>query len=90
MSVIYILITISIIVAIFFLYAFINMAMVMGMVPVVVALWGLKDGGGPPASRTAPPIVLAAVAVGSAREPKTILSNLRFSHRHIKRVVRHG
>lgn len=39
-------------------------ALIVGMVPVVVALWGLKDGGGPPASRTAPPIVLAAVAVG--------------------------
>lgn len=39
-------------------------ALIVGMVPVVVALWGLRDRGGPPLSRTAPPIALAAVAVG--------------------------
>ena len=30
-------------------------ALIVGMVPVVVALWGLRDRNGPPLSRTAPP-----------------------------------
>lgn len=39
-------------------------ALIVGMVPVVVALWGLKDKDSPPLSRVAPPIALAALAVG--------------------------
>lgn len=39
-------------------------ALIVGMVPVVVALWGLRDRDAPPLRRTAPPILLAAVAVG--------------------------
>ncbi|MED5536840.1 MAG: DMT family transporter [Pseudomonadota bacterium] len=39
-------------------------ALIVGMVPVVVALWGLRDRSGPSLSRAAPPIVLAALAVG--------------------------
>lgn len=39
-------------------------ALIVGMVPVAVALWGLRDRNGPPLSRTAPPIALAALAVG--------------------------
>lgn len=39
-------------------------ALIVGMVPVVVALWGLKDADAPPLSRIGPPILLAAVAVG--------------------------
>jgi drug/metabolite transporter (DMT)-like permease len=38
-------------------------ALIVGMVPVVVALWGLKDKDSPPLSRVAPPIAVAAVAV---------------------------
>lgn len=38
-------------------------ALIVGMVPVVVALWGLRERNGPPLSRTLPPIVLAALAV---------------------------
>ncbi|MBA4787941.1 MAG: EamA family transporter, partial [Brevundimonas sp.] len=38
-------------------------ALIVGMVPVVVALWGLRDHSGPSLSRAAPPIVLAALAV---------------------------
>jgi len=34
------------------------------MVPVVVALWGLRDKESPPLSRVAPPIAVAALAVG--------------------------
>ncbi len=39
-------------------------ALIVGMVPVVVALWGLKDKNAPPLSRVAPPIAVAALAVG--------------------------
>lgn len=39
-------------------------ALIVGMVPVVVALWGLKDKDSPPLSRVAPPIAVAALAVG--------------------------
>ncbi|MFK0299243.1 DMT family transporter [Brevundimonas sp. NPDC090276] len=39
-------------------------ALIVGMVPIVVALWGLKDKNSPPLSRVAPPIALAAFAVG--------------------------
>lgn len=39
-------------------------ALIVGMVPVVVALWGLKDKHAPPLSRVAPPIAVAAMAVG--------------------------
>ncbi len=39
-------------------------ALIVGMVPVVVALWGLKDRDSPPLSRVAPPIAVAALAVG--------------------------
>lgn len=39
-------------------------ALIVGMVPVVVALWGLKDAAAPPLSRVGPPILLAALAVG--------------------------
>jgi drug/metabolite transporter (DMT)-like permease len=35
-----------------------------GMVPVVVAVWGLKDKDSPPLTRVAPPIAVAALAVG--------------------------
>ncbi|MNU46008.1 Inner membrane protein YtfF [compost metagenome] len=39
-------------------------ALIVGMVPVVVALWGLKDKDSPPLTRVAPPILVAALAVG--------------------------
>ncbi|MFZ4164262.1 DMT family transporter [Brevundimonas sp. NPDC058933] len=39
-------------------------ALIVGMVPVVVALWGMKDKDAPPLSRVAPPIAVAALAVG--------------------------
>jgi len=39
-------------------------ALIVGMVPVVVALWGLREPGSPPLSHVVPPIVLAALAVG--------------------------
>ena len=39
-------------------------ALIVGMVPIVVALWGLKDKDSPPLSRVAPPIAVAALAVG--------------------------
>ncbi len=39
-------------------------ALIVGMVPVVVALWGLKDADAPPLRRVGPPIALAALAVG--------------------------
>lgn len=39
-------------------------ALIVGMVPVVVALWGLKDRNSPPLARVAPPIAVAALAVG--------------------------
>ncbi|WP_312147093.1 DMT family transporter [Brevundimonas sp.] len=39
-------------------------ALIVGMVPVVVALWGLKDKDSPPLTRVAPPIAVAALAVG--------------------------
>ncbi|MEG1452747.1 DMT family transporter [Brevundimonas sp.] len=39
-------------------------ALIVGAVPVVVALWGLKDKNSPPIRRVGPPILLAALAVG--------------------------
>jgi len=39
-------------------------ALIVGMVPVVVALWGMKVKDSPPLSRVAPPIAVAAMAVG--------------------------
>jgi len=39
-------------------------ALIVGMVPVVVALWGLNDKDSPPLARVAPPIAVAALAVG--------------------------
>ncbi|MNH49177.1 Inner membrane protein YtfF [compost metagenome] len=39
-------------------------ALIVGMVPVVVALWGMKDKDSPPLTRVAPPIAVAALAVG--------------------------
>lgn len=39
-------------------------ALIVGMVPVVVAVWGLKDPDAPPLRRVGPPILLAALAVG--------------------------
>lgn len=39
-------------------------ALIVGMVPIVVALWGLKDKDAPPMSRVAPPILVSALAVG--------------------------
>ena len=39
-------------------------ALIVGMVPVVVALWGMKDKGSPPLSRVVPPSLVAALAVG--------------------------
>ncbi|MFK4056689.1 DMT family transporter [Brevundimonas sp. NPDC046655] len=39
-------------------------ALIVGMVPVVVALWGLKDKDSPPLARVAPSIAVAALAVG--------------------------
>jgi len=39
-------------------------ALIVGMVPVAVAVWGLREPDAPPLSRSAPPIVLALVAVG--------------------------
>lgn len=39
-------------------------ALIVGMVPVAVAVWGLRDPDAPPLSRSAPPILLAALAVG--------------------------
>lgn len=39
-------------------------ALIVGMVPVVVAVWGLKDSDAPPLRRVGPPILLAALAVG--------------------------
>lgn len=39
-------------------------ALIVGMVPVAVALWGLKDADAPPLRRVGPPIALAALAVG--------------------------
>jgi len=38
-------------------------ALIVGMVPVVVTLWGLKDPGAAPLRRVAPPLILAVVAV---------------------------
>ncbi|GAA0398542.1 DMT family transporter [Brevundimonas terrae] len=38
-------------------------ALIVGAVPVVVALWGLKDKNSPPIRRVGPPILLAALAV---------------------------
>lgn len=38
-------------------------ALIVGMVPVVVALWGLKGKDRPPLARVAPPIAVAALAV---------------------------
>ncbi|WP_332676992.1 DMT family transporter [Brevundimonas sp.] len=38
-------------------------ALIVGMVPVVVAVWGLKDPDAPPLRRIGPPILLAALAV---------------------------
>lgn len=39
-------------------------ALIVGMVPIVVALWGLRDAKSPPLSRVGPPIAVAALAVG--------------------------
>lgn len=39
-------------------------ALIVGMVPVVVAIWGLKDPDAPPLRKVGPPILLAALAVG--------------------------
>lgn len=39
-------------------------ALIVGMVPVVVAMWGLKDADAPPLRKVGPPILLAALAVG--------------------------
>lgn len=39
-------------------------ALIVGMVPVVVAVWGLKNPDAPPLRRVGPPILLAAAAVG--------------------------
>lgn len=39
-------------------------ALIVGMVPVAVAVWGLKDPDAPPLSKSIPPILLAAFAVG--------------------------
>jgi drug/metabolite transporter (DMT)-like permease len=39
-------------------------ALIVGMVPVLVAVWGLKDPDAPPLSKVGPPILLAAIAVG--------------------------
>lgn len=39
-------------------------ALIVGMVPVVVAVWGLKDPDAPPLRKVGPPILLAALAVG--------------------------
>lgn len=39
-------------------------ALIVGMVPVAVAVWGLRDPDAPPLSKSAPPILLAALAVG--------------------------
>jgi drug/metabolite transporter (DMT)-like permease len=38
-------------------------ALIVGMVPVAVAVWGLRDPDAPPLSKSAPPILLAAAAV---------------------------
>lgn len=38
-------------------------ALIVGMVPIAVAVWGLRDPDAPPLSRSAPPILLAAIAV---------------------------
>lgn len=38
-------------------------ALIVGMVPVAVAVWGLRDPDAPPLSRSAPPILLATAAV---------------------------
>jgi drug/metabolite transporter (DMT)-like permease len=38
-------------------------ALIVGMVPVVVAVWGLRDSDAPPLSKVGPPILLAALAV---------------------------
>jgi len=38
-------------------------ALIVGMVPVVVAVWGLRDPDAPPLRRVGPPILLAALAV---------------------------
>lgn len=39
-------------------------ALIVGMVPVAVAVWGLREPGAPPLAQSAPPILLAALAVG--------------------------
>ena len=39
-------------------------ALIVGAVPVVVALWGLRDRNSPPLRRVGPPIAVAAVAIG--------------------------
>ena len=39
-------------------------ALIVGMVPVLVAVWGLKDRDAPPLRKVGPPILLAALAVG--------------------------
>lgn len=39
-------------------------ALIVGMVPVAVAVWGLREADAPPLSRSLPPILLAILAVG--------------------------
>lgn len=62
-------------------------ALIVGMVPVVVAVWGLRDPEAPPLRKVGPPILLAALAVGligweslshqaQAREPVQVLIGL--------------
>lgn len=62
-------------------------ALIVGMVPVVVAVWGLRDPDAPPLRKVGPPILLAALAVGligweslshqaQAREPVQVLIGL--------------
>lgn len=62
-------------------------ALIVGMVPVVVAVWGLRDPDAPPLRKVGPPILLAALAVAligweslshqsQAREPVQVLIGL--------------
>jgi drug/metabolite transporter (DMT)-like permease len=62
-------------------------ALIVGMVPVVVAVWGLRDPDAPPLRKVGPPILLAALAVAligweslshqaAARDPAQVLIGL--------------
>jgi drug/metabolite transporter (DMT)-like permease len=62
-------------------------ALIVGMVPVVVAVWGLRDPDAPPLRKVGPPILLAAFAVAligweslsresAARDPALVLIGL--------------